>query len=159
MTSLPSLGPRGEGWVAIQTVLLVLIGAAGWSLGPDWGGPLAIAGIIVGLVLLAVGLWLAIRGFIDLGRALTPLPHPRAGADLVDTGVYAVVRHPIYGGLILGSFGWSLLRASLMAVALTLLLVGFFALKSRREEVWLEARYPSYAAYRTRTRRFIPWLG
>jgi protein-S-isoprenylcysteine O-methyltransferase Ste14 len=36
------------------------------------------------------------------------------------------------------------------------LLAAFFRLKSEREERWLETRYPDYAAYRARTRRFIP---
>jgi protein-S-isoprenylcysteine O-methyltransferase Ste14 len=35
----------------------------------------------------------------------------------------------------------------------------FFRLKSMREEVWLEERFPGYATYRRRTRRFIPWIG
>ena len=159
MTRLPSLGRRGEGWVAIQGVLLVLVAAAGWSLGPDWSGPARSAALLLGLVLVAGGLVLAVRGLLDLGTALTPLPHPRDGAALVETGVYGLVRHPIYGGLILGSIGWALIQASLAALALSAVLAGFFSLKSRREEAWLESRYPGYADYRTRTRRFIPWIG
>lgn len=159
MTRLPSLGRRGEGWVAIQGVLLVLVAAAGWSLGPDWSGPARSAGLLLGLVLVAGGLVLAVRGLLDLGTALTPLPHPREGAALVETGVYGLVRHPIYGGLILGAVGWALIQASLAALALSAVLAAFFSLKSRREEAWLETRYPGYAAYRSRTKRFIPWIG
>ena len=109
--------------------------------------------------LLACGVVLAARGVADLGRAMTPLPRPRENAELVQTGAYALVRHPIYGGLILAAFGWALLKASLIAIALAALLVAFFLLKSSREERWLEQRYPEYQAYRARTRRFIPWIG
>ena len=158
MRALPTLGPRGEGWVLIQGVLLVLVAAAGWSLGPDWSGPLRLAGIVIGIVLIAGGLVLAIRGGVDLGGALTPLPRPRDDAALVDTGVYALARHPIYGGLILGAFGWAMIQASVVALVLAAALAAFFRLKSAREEHWLEARYPDYAAYRRRTRRFIPWI-
>ncbi len=91
--------------------------------------------------------------------ALTPLPYPRDGAGLVETGVYARVRHPIYGGLVLAAFGWGLLAASPVAIALAAVLLGFFELKSRREEVWLAERFPGYPAYRERTRRLIPWIG
>jgi protein-S-isoprenylcysteine O-methyltransferase Ste14 len=157
MTRLPSLGPRGEGWVLVQGVLLVLVAAAGWSLGPDWSGPLQPAGIVVGIVLLAGGLALAIRGFVDLGSAMTPVPRPRTDAHLGDTGVYRVVRHPIYGGLMLAAFGWAIARASLLAVAFAAALGVFLLLKSSREEAWLSQRYPGYAAYRTRTRQLIPW--
>src|SRR5512143_4051331 len=90
MRALPTLGPRGEGWVLIQGVLLVLVAAAGWSLGPDWSGPLRLVGIVIGISLIAGGLVLAIRGGVDLGGALTPLPRPRDDAALVDTGVYAL---------------------------------------------------------------------
>ena len=125
MTRLPSLGPRGEGWVLIQGVLLVVVAVAGWSLGPDWSGPLQLAGAIVGIVLITGGIVLAFRGVIDLGGALTPLPRPRDGAELVETGAYAYVRHPMYTGLILAGFGWAILQASIVAVALALVLAGF----------------------------------
>ena len=159
MTDLPSLGPRGEGWVLIQGVLLVLVAAAGWSLGPDWAGPVRLAGIVIGIAAIAGGIVLAGRGVADLGGAMTPLPHPRDDAELVQTGAYALVRHPVYGGLILAAFGWALLKASFVAIAFAAVLAAFFALKSTREERWLEARYPGYQAYRKRTRRFIPWIG
>ena len=159
MTALPSLGPRGEGWVLVQGVLLVLVAAAGWSLGPDWSGPLRLAGIIVGLALIAGGIPLIVRGVTDLGGAMTPLPRPRDEAELVVTGAYALVRHPIYGGLILAAFGWAIARASIAAVLLAAILAMFFRLKSAREERWLEIRYPDYAAYRARTPRFIPRIG
>src|SRR6185369_7032037 len=133
MTHLPSLGPRGEGWVLIQGVLLVLVAAAGWSLGPDWAGPLRLVGIAVGIALVVSGFVLVARGVADLGGAMTPLPRPRENAELVQTGAYALVRHPVYGGLILAAFGWALLRASFVAIALSAVLAVFFALKSMRE--------------------------
>jgi protein-S-isoprenylcysteine O-methyltransferase Ste14 len=159
MSGLPTLGPRGEGWVLTQGILLVLVGAAGWSLGPDWSGPLRLVGIVMRIALMAGGVLLAVRGFADLGAVLTPLPRPRAGATLVDTGAYALVRHPIYGGLILGAFGWAIMQASVIAVVLAGALTVFFRLKSAREEAWLLDQFGGYAAYRERTRRFIPWIG
>lgn len=158
MTRLPSLGPRGEGWVAIQGLLLAITAAAG-SLGPSWTGAIRIGTSIVGAVLIAGGGALAIRGLRDLRDALTPLPYPRADAELVETGVYALVRHPIYGGLVLAAVGWGLLTASPEALVAGVILLGFFELKSRREEAWLEDRFAGYAAYRERTRRLIPWIG
>jgi protein-S-isoprenylcysteine O-methyltransferase Ste14 len=156
MTLLPSLGPRGEGWVLIQGVLLVVVVAAGWSLGLDWTGPLRLAGTIVGFVLITGGIVLAFRGVVDLDGALTPLPRPRDGAELVETGAYAFVRHPIYLGLILAAFGWAIVRASIVAVALAVVFAAFLRVKSAREEAWLERRFPAYAAYRARTPRLIP---
>jgi protein-S-isoprenylcysteine O-methyltransferase Ste14 len=159
MTRLPSLGPRGEGWVLVQGVLLVLVAAAGWSTGPDWSGPLRLIGIFVGIMGIGAAVILAVRGAIDLGSALTPVPRPRDDAVLVETGVYGLARHPIYGGLILGSLGWAVMQASLVALAMTAILAAFLLLKSGREEAWLSQRFPGYPAYRARTKRFIPWVG
>jgi protein-S-isoprenylcysteine O-methyltransferase Ste14 len=153
---IPSLGPRGEGWVLLQVVLIVLVAAAAWSLGPDWSGPLGVAGAVIGYVLLAIGLVLIFRGAVDLRGAITPVPRPRDDAELVETGIYGRVRHPIYTGLFLAAFGGALSQASLMAIGLAICLAVVLFLKSELEEGWLVARYPGYAGYRARTGRFIP---
>lgn len=158
MSRLPSLGPRGEGWVAIQGVLLFAVAVTG-LLGPAWSGILYAVTAVIGVAGIAVGMVLAVRGIRDLGSALTAMPHPLPGADLVVTGVYGLVRHPIYGGLVIAAFGWGLLTASPATVLAAGVLLGFFELKSRREEIWLESRFAGYAAYRARTRRLIPWIG
>ncbi len=76
----------------------------------------------------------------------------------MESGAYRLVRHPIYGGLILGATGWSLLTASPMALLGALVLAVFFDLKSRREETWLAAAFENYGTYRARTRRLLPYL-
>jgi len=155
---LPSLGPRGEGWVAIQVVLFAVIAAAGLLTGGAWGGVAALVSALVGAALIAAGGILAVRGVLDLGSGLTPMPRPKDGAQLVETGAYRLARHPIYGGLVVMAAGWGLLLASPAVLVLAFVALGFFDLKSRREERWLEERYPGYAAYRARTRRLIPGL-
>jgi protein-S-isoprenylcysteine O-methyltransferase Ste14 len=73
-----------------------------------------------------------------------------------DRGAYGVVRHPIYGGLVLAAAGWSLIGSPLALVATAGLAV-ILELKSRLEESMLHAAYPEYASYRERVRwRFIP---
>jgi protein-S-isoprenylcysteine O-methyltransferase Ste14 len=157
MSRLPALGPRGEGWVVIQFLLLGLVALAGVA-GTTYSGPLSTAATVAGGMLVLAGFVLAARGLLDLRDALTPLPHPREGAELVDTGSYALVRHPIYGGLVLAATGYALVAGSPLALAGTALLLAFFRLKSGREEVWLRGRYPAYEAYAGRTRRMIPWI-
>ena len=157
MSRLPSLGPRGEGWVVLQGVLLVAIACCG-LLPPDWSGTARVVSGVAGAVLAGAGVVLAVAGMRDLRSDLTPFPHPRDGATLVRTGSYRLVRHPIYGGLVLGAAGWGLLIASLPALVLAVVLLGFFDLKSRREEAWLTERFADYPAYRRRTRRLIPFV-
>lgn len=143
-----------------QLVLLGLLFVAGLPgfgqlvphLLTDW------ALLAIGAALMLIGGVAVMAGLRDLGPSLTPMPRPRVGATLVEDGVYAVIRHPIYAGLISGGLGWSAVTRSLPATAVALLLGIYFDLKSRREEAWLADHYPGYDAYRRRTRRFVPWI-
>ena len=155
---IPELGARGGGWVAGQLVLLVAIGVSA-LVGLGWPDALRIAAYAVGAALIAVGAGLLVVGGVQLGSSLTPFPAPRAGGELVGTGLYARVRHPMYGGGILVAAGWSLLFATVVGGILTLLLALLFDLKARREESWLVDHYPPYSDYRRRTRRkLLPFV-
>jgi protein-S-isoprenylcysteine O-methyltransferase Ste14 len=90
------------------------------------------------------------------GAAGVPFPRPLRGAALIETGLYGRVRHPIYSGLLVAAAGWSLATASPWAAAASVVLFGVLDAKARREEAWLVELHPGYAAYRTRTKRFIP---
>jgi protein-S-isoprenylcysteine O-methyltransferase Ste14 len=154
---LPALGPHGEGWFLAQFVIFAGIFATG-GLGSSWAGPARAIGLAAGSVFAVLGGLLTVRGVLDLRENLTPFPRPLAGGRLVDDGAYGLVRHPIYGGLVVDAAGWGLATASLPALAGAALLLGFFDLKSRREESWLADQYEGYASYRARTRRLLPWI-
>jgi protein-S-isoprenylcysteine O-methyltransferase Ste14 len=143
--------------VVLQLVLLFCVALAG-LVGPAWDGPARLVGLAAGVALSVGGLALAVRGAVDLRANLTPLPHPRDDATLVDGGIYSLARHPIYGGIIVAAVGWGLASASIAALVLAGATAVFFTLKSTREESWLLEQFPGYAAYRDRTHRFIPWL-
>ncbi|MGH8681891.1 MAG: methyltransferase family protein, partial [Burkholderiales bacterium] len=85
-------------------------------------------------------------------------PHPREGVQLVRRGVYGLVRHPVYAGLLVGALGWALAWLSVAGVIFSALLAAFFDRKARREERWLRSRFPEYAAYQRQVRRFIPGI-
>ncbi len=161
MTSrMPSLGPRGEGWVAIQVVLFVVIAAAGLNelrahgLDDPWG-PVAMA---VGLAAIAGGGLIATLGLWELRAAITPFPRPIDGAPLIESGAYRLIRHPIYSGIVLAAIGWGLFTGSVWVLIASGLLFLLFAGKSRREEAWLASTHPGYEAYQRRTKRLIPWI-
>ena len=158
MSNLPALGPKGEGWVAIQIVIFGWIGGAGLLLPGSIGGGPAVALCGAGLIVLGGLLASGATVLLQHHDALTAVPHPRDGARLVAIGAYRLVRHPIYGGLVIAATGWSLLRGSGWALAGALILFAFFDLKRRREEAWLAERFPGYAAYAAKTRRLIPWI-
>jgi protein-S-isoprenylcysteine O-methyltransferase Ste14 len=152
---LPALGPRGEGWFAIQVVLGLAVFVSGRA-GPALDGPARTLSAVVGLHLIAAGVLLGWPAVFRQRGQFTAMPRPVSGARLVTEGPYRQVRHPMYGGLVLAAIGWAALSASPPTCVLALATFVFFDLKSRREEVWLAERFPEYDRYRKHTRRFIP---
>jgi protein-S-isoprenylcysteine O-methyltransferase Ste14 len=154
---LPALGPRGEGWVAIQAVLLVLLGVA-TVLGAPWPDALRVPMPIVAIAIGSVGVVLFVGGMLRLGAQLTPFPKPVESGALRDDGVYRLARHPIYGGVVLLASAWTLV-SSYLGVVPTILLALLFEVKSRREELWLIEHHPGYGDYRRSVRhRFVPYV-
>jgi protein-S-isoprenylcysteine O-methyltransferase Ste14 len=157
-TRLPALGKRGEGWVAGQLVLLAAVSLSA-LLGHSWSGGYVVAAFGIGGLLLALGLLLLSWAGMRLGSSLTPFPAPRTDQTVKTTGPYALVRHPMYGGVILIALGWSITFATPAGLALTAVLAVFLDLKARREEAWLGERLDGYTEYRRRTpHRLLPFL-
>lgn len=148
---------RGGGWVVAQFALIVLVLLAPRR-GPAWPRGLARLSRLVALPLLAGGGYLAYRAVDDLGPNLTPFPKPKADAELVRDGAYAIVRHPIYGAIVLLAGGWALLSASTTRLSCAAGLVALFQAKAAREEAWLLERFPDYAAYREEVPKLLPRL-
>jgi protein-S-isoprenylcysteine O-methyltransferase Ste14 len=103
-----------------------------------------------GWIVAAAGLVLAIWAGRTMGRSLSAFPRPPRDAELVETGPFRWLRHPIYVGFVLFFAGLSLVF-SVYALALTGLLALFWLAKARREERYLLERFPGYADYRRRT--------
>ena len=158
MTSrLPQLGRRGEGWVALQVVLVAAMVAAG-AKGRKW--PSASRGVRMAAAGLSGlgGLYLFGDGVARLGRQITPFPKPVEEGSVKRTGAYGVVRHPMYGGVLLLTLAWSL-ASSPLALAPWTVAAGFLDAKRRREEAWLVEEYPDYEEYRTSVRHsLIPFV-
>ena len=146
---------RGGIWVGAQGLLLLAVLVPGITLG-SWppGMGMALAG---GLCLVG-GAWFGVAGALALGANLTPFPKPSAKARLVQHGIYARVRHPLYTSVTLLSAGWALVWQSGPAGTAVLVLALFFDAKARREERWLRERFAAYADYAKTTRKFIPWI-
>ena len=146
---------RGGLWVLGQGMLLCAVMAGG----PIWRGQWHSLGItLCGVGLLLVSAVCGITGAASLGQNLTPFPKPSAGAQLVQTGIYGLIRHPLYTAVFCGSVGWALVWRSWLALLAAMALAPLFDGKARREERWLRERFPQYRDYERRVRRFIPWV-
>lgn len=147
---------RGASWVVAQMVVLL----AAWTPALFTGGQIESPALrVVGGALLVAGLVQLGAAFLALGDATTPYPEPLEGAALVERGIYRLVRHPMYGAVIVLTVGWSLALGSAAGLVVWASVVVFFVFKADHEERRLEATYPGYASYRARVRkRFVPWV-
>ena len=113
----------------------------------------------LGVVLFAVGGALRIWPVFVLGRRFSGLVAIQPGHMLVTGGVYGVIRHPSYLGLLVSSLGWALAFRSALGVLLTALLIPPLIARIRAEERLLHTHFgDEYDAYRTRTSRLIPGI-
>jgi protein-S-isoprenylcysteine O-methyltransferase Ste14 len=146
---------RGGWWVVAQSLLMLAALGLAVLFPGDWTRlPL----IAAGGVLFVVGGYFGIAGVMVLGRNRTPFPQPRAGSELIQHGIYACVRHPLYTSVMLASLGWALLWQSVAAFIAALTLIPFFHAKARREEAFLRQTFSGYADYARRVPRFLPRL-
>jgi protein-S-isoprenylcysteine O-methyltransferase Ste14 len=113
----------------------------------------------LGVVLFAAGGALRIWPVFVLGHRFSGLVAIQPGHTLVTGGVYAVIRHPSYLGLLVNSLGWGLAFRSGVGVLLTALLILPLLARIRAEERLLRSQFgDEYDTYCARTSRLIPWL-
>jgi protein-S-isoprenylcysteine O-methyltransferase Ste14 len=134
---------RGDRWVILAFALLGLLIAilppytdrvGLWTLDEDtvrW----------LGVALFAAGGALRLWPVFVLGRGLSGLVAIQPGHTLVTGGVYSLIRHPSYLGLLVNSLGWSLAFWSGVGVLLTLLIVLPVPARIRAEEVLLHSQF------------------
>jgi protein-S-isoprenylcysteine O-methyltransferase Ste14 len=132
----PSLGPVDNRFVPA----VVEVGASGW-------------------VLTALGMVFSIWARVSLGRNWSGRVVLKHGQELVPTGPYTLVRHPIYTGLLVALAGTALYDGRCGALlGLAFFAIGFW-LKARSEENLLEREFgEGYRSYRARTPMLIPKL-
>ena len=153
----PPSSLRPTALVAGQMALIALIGLVAFLTG-DLGRPWSAVRVLGALIGLA-GAAVALDSSRRIGPAMTASPMPRPNAVLVDDGVFRVVRHPIYLGVVMVMLGGSLAVASPPAALLSLLLIPYFHHKARFEETQLKIAVPGYSEYARRvTHRLIPFV-
>jgi protein-S-isoprenylcysteine O-methyltransferase Ste14 len=112
----------------------------------------------VGLALVALGLGFAVWARVHIGRNWgTPMTQ-KAEPELVTSGPYRLVRHPIYSGILLAGIGTGIALSWLWLAAFALTAV-YFAYAAKVEERFLVEQFPGdYPAYRRSTRMLVPFV-
>ena len=113
----------------------------------------------LGVALVCGGMAFAIQARHTIGRNWSAIVTLKKDHELVTTGPYALVRHPIYTGLLLGFLGWAVAVdrwRGVLAVAIVFLAI---LRKYRLEERWMRERFGvAYDAYRARVKALVPFL-
>jgi protein-S-isoprenylcysteine O-methyltransferase Ste14 len=125
--------------------------------GEHWETALVFTFIANGMTVLA--LFILLVSAINLGRSLTANPVPLDKAELKTTGMYSLVRHPIYSAIVLLAIGRSVTSESFLVLVVGVLLVVLISIKARFEDRLLLKHYEGYATYAAKVGRMIPGIG
>ena len=115
---------------------------------------------VIGVIFLNSGLAIALKALMDnpFAASLARVQKDRK-QRVVSTGIYSVVRHPLYLGGILWFMGTPLLFGSLIGIGCTIGMSIFFAIRAVKEERMLEDELGGYDEYRKKVRyRIIPFI-
>ena len=141
--------------MTVQSVLMSGVVVLAVVFPGDWGNR---AVRVAGLAALVAGAAFGISGALALKGNRTIFPQPKPHSQLVQRGIYARVRHPLYTSVMLVSLGWALLWQSVPALVTAIALMPFLVAKAQKEEGWLRQKFPDYADYEKRVPRFVPHL-
>jgi protein-S-isoprenylcysteine O-methyltransferase Ste14 len=124
---------------------------------PLWDNPVV---AYMGLLLLIVGGAVTLVGRAQLARFGSGVLHIEEGHRLITTGVFRLIRHPIYAGGVLGVVGFYMAFRSVVMLVLVSLLY-FIVIRHRmlfEEEMLIEEFGDEYREYMKRTKRLFPYL-
>ncbi len=131
------------------------------NLVPAWREPLfpqSPAFAIAAIVLTAIGILFAVWARIHLGANWSSQPALKEGHELVTSGPYRFVRHPIYTGVILAFIGTALVNNMLWDVVILLVAI-MFVRRVYAEDRLMARQFPDrYPEYKKRTKALIPFV-
>jgi protein-S-isoprenylcysteine O-methyltransferase Ste14 len=111
---------------------------------------------IVFLIVSIIGFLIVIVALLQLNKNLSPFPTPKSNSELIQTGLYKYIRHPIYTGIILMTFSYGLYSNSSFKLIISILLLILFYFKSSYEEKMLQNKFSEYSEYKKTVGRFFP---
>lgn len=168
-----SLLPERKGrtypsWVQVAILglgllLCVALFHYGWvpfiKISPAIRAVLSIAGLLIYILGMSFLLWARRTLGKNWGLSTSLNAKLRDDHELIQSGPYAIVRHPMYFGAWVFMFGLLLLYPTWTILILTVSMLASLSMRSRREETMLEERFgDSWVQYKKRTKRIIPFI-
>jgi protein-S-isoprenylcysteine O-methyltransferase Ste14 len=146
---------KGNLLVGLQFLLLAFLILL--PVGGNWETSLFF--IAIANVMTVLSFIILLVSAINLGKSLTANPVPLEKAQLKTTGMYSLVRHPIYSAIVLLAIGRSVTSESFLVLLVGVLLVVLISIKARFEDRLLLKHYEGYATYAAKVGRMIPGIG
>ncbi len=113
----------------------------------------------LGAAVMVAGLLFAVWAREHLGGNWSSSVTIKQGHELITTGPYAVVRHPIYTGILAGLLGTAIALSQVRGFIAFVLIVLVLWLKLRMEEQWMRSQFgEKYATYAHQTTALVPYL-
>jgi protein-S-isoprenylcysteine O-methyltransferase Ste14 len=113
----------------------------------------------IGVAVMLSGIAFTVWARVTLGSNWSSVVTVKANHELVQTGPYALVRHPIYTGILVMFMGNALEVAQWRSLLSVVLVLISFLIKLRLEERWMVELFgPTYEAYRKRVAMLVPWV-
>ena len=146
--------------VGLEIVAFVLlfdgetaVGPLGWTFLPH-----SVFSSVIGLVFTVAGLAFAVWARFYLGSNWSATVTVKQNHELVRSGPYCVVRHPIYTGICLAFLGTALYVGEIRALVGLILSATGYKLKSLTEEVMMERQFSEYQQYKREVKGLIPFV-
>jgi protein-S-isoprenylcysteine O-methyltransferase Ste14 len=142
------------GGFALVALPIFRVGPLGW-----YWLPKTDVVFFFGTTLLAAGLCLAVWARRHLGRYWSGTITVKAEHQLIQSGPYAFVRHPIYTGFVGSMIGTAMALGQVRGVLAVVLLLIAYLRKIRIEEIWLVQGFgESYVQYQKKVKALIPFV-
>ena len=103
---------------------------------------------LAGFLIIIIAFIILLISIKDLGRNLSPFPRPINNSNLVTTGIYRFIRHPMYYSLIFISFGIFITNLSIYYLFLSISLGLIIKFKIALEEQYLNNKFKNYLVYK-----------
>jgi len=144
-------------FVLVMVLLLTTWIPLPWLYRQPW--PQGILPFWIGAAVMVAGLLFAVWARLHLGRNWSRSVTVKEGHELITTGPYTLVRHPIYTGILAGFLGTAIALSQVRGfIGFVLIFMAFWA-KLRREEAWMRSQFgETYAAYARHTAALVPYL-
>ena len=107
---------------------------------------------LLGLIIIIIASIIMLLAIKELGRNLSPFPRPLANSNLITSGIYRFIRHPMYYSLILISLGVFIINFSFYYLCLTITLTLVIKFKIILEEQYLNKKFKNYLFYKDKVK-------